>query len=197
MDESTLLQLMRSNVVNGLQKGVKTKSREGAIIQYLLYEGWVREALRRYAPDGVRLAKGQIVKGEYEFVSPEYDIIAYEGRPKTEAESSVAVVERERVLGIVEVEKILDNGSLASKAESWRQARSLTKKFAILCYGLWLPELKDTGETARAHFEREIKGARVFYLSCGWNMDLSGKYGYFRQPNVGEISRLAAFLFTR
>lgn len=186
-EEDELLNLFRQHILHGLNSGIKEKSKQGAIIQYLLYEGWVRQALRAYAPSGISLSKGIVTRRKYYECSPEFDIITFEGSPIVES-GEVAVVPHSQVRAVVEVERVLDSSVIRRKLEGWKGLKAWTPKLAVLCYGLWQPSLDDNGESSRVYAEKMMDGIHVFYLSFGYGES------YFLHPVKGEVSRLARYI---
>ena len=86
------------------------KSKDSALIQFLLYEGWIRQYVRKQLESfGFHVAKGIVVEAfEQGKCSLECGIIVYKPPPLCSAENkTIAIVNKKQVKAIIEVEKEL------------------------------------------------------------------------------------------
>lgn len=180
--EAALRERFRKYIIEGLSCLMQ---KDSAIIQYLLYEGWLREYVRdRLKTTGLQVSKGIVIEDEaFEAgkSSPECDIIVYQPPAICVAETgTIAIVPAKNVRGIVEVERELKpSEDLVSKIQRFR---AITENVFIMSYRLWQYKLGETYETRRQQVEKAL-GARIYCLSYG--------YGDGKGTEVqGEIDRL-------
>ncbi len=180
--EEELREKFRKYISGGL---IRLKGKDSAIIQYLLYEGWLREYIRqRFRESGLLVSKGIIVQDENFQAgahSPECDIILYQGPPICSAEiGTIAVVPATSVKAIVEVEKELKaSEELVGKVQRYKR---FTPEVFVVTYRLWQPSLGESYENTRLEVEK-VLGAKIYPLCYGYGSG-SGV------AIIGELDRL-------
>ncbi len=161
-EEKKLLEEFRKFVVEGLGR---LKSKDSALIQFLLYEGWIRQYVRKQLKSfGFHVAKGIVVEAlERGKCSPECDIIVYKPPPLCSAENkTIAIVDKKQVKAIIEVEKELHRKNIVKLTSKIKKFKKFSPHVFMLTYRLWQEKLDVPANVAKQKIEQKLRNTRFF-----------------------------------